>query len=585
MAVGDNIILSFSEGRNDEIAVLGKVNTVISSTEGVITGVTAGTNLNGGGSAGSVTLNLDSSITLTTVNADLVGSQSGGSVSATTLTASGDANFDSGTLFVDVSANRVGIGTTSPTYDLDIENATAAIVSLNDSGGTAGGSTNAHFIFESGGSDAGKLGFINSGDATMKLQNFDGVLTLETLTDDSVSIRTNNSSRMLLNSSGVTIGAGSNAVLPIDFQAPSTSVGARMRFEDSASGTTSGMLFTAYGQSVDYNSQPFIGKTDVTNSGPVGIWHSGEWRMAVTNAGKVGVGTLTPVAGVDIATTGGDTWTTNGWDSGLILNAASAVRWRTASGYDWGMGNSGTKLYFMSSTSPTTGAAADYHMVIAGDTGNVGINTTSANHMLEVGGNAAFNSTSQILDNWSSGSDIDALLPGSGFGGVLKTNTSGHFVIGLRNNDTADSFSIVSGGCSYTSNSTFDTLVANFSSDGDVGIGTTSPNAKLHVAGDFYVPGNVVAMYSFRDTGGQRTISTNTLVINQSVTTQGIPNSSSCGSPLSSSSRLLQRTRMSGSWLTAPISPLVIGQWKRTILGTALITSVSRLCRWAIRER
>ena len=187
LAVGDNIILSFSEGRNDEIAVLGKVNTVISSTEGVITGVTAGTNLNGGGSAGSVTLNLDSSITLTTVNADLVGSQSGGSVSATTLTASGDANFDSGTLFVDVSANRVGIGTTSPTYDLDIENATAAIVSLNDSGGTAGGSTNAHFIFESGGSDAGKLGFINSGDATMKLQNFDGVLTLETLTDDSVS--------------------------------------------------------------------------------------------------------------------------------------------------------------------------------------------------------------------------------------------------------------------------------------------------------------------------------------------------------------------------------------------------------------
>jgi len=39
---------------------------------------------------------------------------SGGSVAATTLTASGDANFDSGTLFVDVSEDRVGVGTTTP---------------------------------------------------------------------------------------------------------------------------------------------------------------------------------------------------------------------------------------------------------------------------------------------------------------------------------------------------------------------------------------------------------------------------------------------------------------------------------------
>ncbi len=44
-----------------------------------------------------------------------------GAVAATTLTASGDANFDSGTLFVDVSANRVGIGKTDPSYKLDLD--------------------------------------------------------------------------------------------------------------------------------------------------------------------------------------------------------------------------------------------------------------------------------------------------------------------------------------------------------------------------------------------------------------------------------------------------------------------------------
>jgi hypothetical protein len=37
-----------------------------------------------------------------------------------TLDVSGDANFDSGTLFVDVSTNRVGIGTTSPGVTLDV---------------------------------------------------------------------------------------------------------------------------------------------------------------------------------------------------------------------------------------------------------------------------------------------------------------------------------------------------------------------------------------------------------------------------------------------------------------------------------
>ena len=37
-----------------------------------------------------------------------------------TLTVEGDANFDSNTLFVDVSTNRVGVGTATPAADLEI---------------------------------------------------------------------------------------------------------------------------------------------------------------------------------------------------------------------------------------------------------------------------------------------------------------------------------------------------------------------------------------------------------------------------------------------------------------------------------
>jgi hypothetical protein len=103
----------------------------------------------------------------------------------------------------------------------------------------------------------------------------------------------------------------------------------------------------------------------------------GSIRLAIDTNGKVGIGTTTPVAGIDITTTAGDTWTTSSWDQGLILNAGSAVRWRTSGSVDWGIGNSGALLYFTSSTAADDSAAADYRMVIEGDTGSVGIGTTS----------------------------------------------------------------------------------------------------------------------------------------------------------------------------------------------------------------
>ena len=56
-----------------------------------------------------------------------------------TLTVSGDATFDTNTLFVDVSANNVGIGTTSPSYKLDLKTTGSPSVRVrsDDAGGTA----------------------------------------------------------------------------------------------------------------------------------------------------------------------------------------------------------------------------------------------------------------------------------------------------------------------------------------------------------------------------------------------------------------------------------------------------------------
>jgi hypothetical protein len=53
-----------------------------------------------------------------TIDGTVIGGSTAAAGSFTTLDASGDVNFDSGTLFVDVSENRVGINTTSPARNL-----------------------------------------------------------------------------------------------------------------------------------------------------------------------------------------------------------------------------------------------------------------------------------------------------------------------------------------------------------------------------------------------------------------------------------------------------------------------------------
>lgn len=59
-------------------------------------------------------------ITGGTIDGTVIGGTTAAAGTFTTLTASGDVNFDSNTLFVDASENKVGIGTSSPTSTLEI---------------------------------------------------------------------------------------------------------------------------------------------------------------------------------------------------------------------------------------------------------------------------------------------------------------------------------------------------------------------------------------------------------------------------------------------------------------------------------
>lgn len=87
------------------------------------------------------------------------------------------------------------------------------------------------------------------------------------------------------------------------------------------------------------------------------------------------------------------------------------------------------------------------------------------------------NPTVSSLTVWSSlyssysGTPISSLVNGTTWGWLIETPDNSHMVVGIRENDVNDSFSIVSGGWNYSTDSTYDTLVANFDANGNVSLG------------------------------------------------------------------------------------------------------------------
>jgi hypothetical protein len=139
--------------------------------------------------------------------------------------------------------------------------------------------------------------------------------------------------------------------------------------------------------------------------------------------------------------------------------------------------------------------------------GTISINNDADNRVVTANGNSTLNGESNLTfdgtaltingtilrDYTGAETDITGLTGGTQYGFILEGDEQGHVVIGLRENETSDSFSIISGDGDYYSDTTFDKLAFQVKSDG-----TTTIGGNAVVSGSLNVTGDVVA-YSTSD--------------------------------------------------------------------------------------
>ena len=208
------------------------------------------------------------SITITSV--DINGGTIDGVAGAfTTLSASGDVNFDSGTLFVDASENRVGIGTNAPQQPMHIHQASSGSTSYLQLTQDGTGAT----------SSDGLLVGVNAAEAAI-------VYNAE---DTPLIFYTNKVERIRIDNSGhVGVGVDPAKVFHVETSVAGDFI-SRIKNTDATNGE--GLQIHADNTSASHRA------LDVRNSG-------GQ-IFGVYNDGKVGIGTSPPAHLLDIKNSSG----------------------------------------------------------------------------------------------------------------------------------------------------------------------------------------------------------------------------------------------------------------------------------------
>tara|TARA_Y100000004_G_scaffold168038_1_gene201090 strand:+ start:14746 stop:16977 length:2232 start_codon:yes stop_codon:yes gene_type:complete len=422
VSTSDKIVIADADDSDNPKTVT--VQSIVDLSPGDITGVTAGTGISGGGTSGSVTVNFApselSSVTVATddkvVIADTSDSDNPKHVTAQSIanlaasTPGGSTSQiqynNSGSFAGSANFTFDGTSTITLTDTTDSSDAAPIIELYRNSASPADADYLGQIKFQ-GENDADQkvvyaklTGKIDDASDTTE----DGILELmlKKAGANNIAMRFTSTDMKLINGTGLEVDGDVTVdtdTLHVDTTDNRVGIGttspvAGLHIEGfSDADLSSTNHYIQLGATSGDNLRLDNNEIMALNNGSADTLYlqndGGILAVGTNTDNKVGIGTNSPVAGLDIATTAGDQWTTNGWDSGIILNAASALRWREAGGVNYGIGNSGGTLYFMSSTDSGTGAAADYRMVID-SSGQVGINDTSPSYKLDVNGTARF---------------------------------------------------------------------------------------------------------------------------------------------------------------------------------------------------
>ena len=452
---------------------------------------------------------------------------------------------------------NVGIGTTSPSYNLDVQGATNGIIRAY--GGTIGRlslqnstrhystsvqGSNWLFYDETGGAE--RLRITSAGNVGIGTTSPSSKLHIET--NDSIAARI----------------IGANASSYTSMLIGNTATGAATLWLDAANGDLSGSDYTAIRQNNDLTLELFCSPL----AGDLIMTLGGTERMRVKTDGNVGIGTTSPASTLDVngaITLSGDIehtiqrlttsnitsasthvteikgrqidlyayddiWLRAGSTDNIGFEAGGFTRMYINSDGNVGIGTS-SPLYPFSVESDTTGLISRIYntntdgqglLIRAGSTssptrvlqvassndtkimtvnsnGKVGIGTNNPAYSLSVNGDIQSN----VIRGYGLPSQNIILLEDDNLpnqnGVSLSSVGSMAFHIDVNNNSSNDSFDWKAD--DFSSGSA--TSLMRLTDEGNLGIGTTSPGAKLHIVG---ANSNSEALYLFGDSNYGATI-------------------------------------------------------------------------------